>query len=489
MRINNRFLVFLLAFLLCPLFLQACGNDGTSAADSSSVGSDSEDLLQGRPYTLLIEPFDWGPGVTKVIIPLDADMPELPDPSQVTVSVEKQSYAGKSKGNRTVTAVYFSDAKGNAVQADAVGGNVADGSNYFTVEMSVHPSDDLASPFFYSMATFMNTWADPYSCEITVTSADGGTLLYANQEAERLCPAGDVFAEKGGFDYKDETFGDIHLNYAFYNSAGAADKESTAADRGKNDDTAVVPPRPLIIWLHGAGEGGDDVQIAYLGNKVTALTQEKIQAYFTEEDAVGACVLVPQCPTMWMDSGSGQYTSEGTSKYLGALTALIRMFADDPRVDAERIYIGGCSNGGYMTMNLLIHEPDLFAAAFPICEAYDNRWISDEEIAILAQKPIWFTHAKTDTTVNPDNYTLATYHRLIEAGAENVHFSYFDKVVDTTGLYQNGSEPYEYFGHWSWIYTLNDACVSDYDGSPVMIDRGNGEEQAGLFAWLGTFSK
>lgn len=42
----------------------------------------------------------------------------------------------------------------------------------------------------------------------------------------------------------------------------------------------------------------------------------------------------------------------------------------NPSVDAERIYLAGDSNGGYMTVNMIITYPDYFAAAVPICEAY-----------------------------------------------------------------------------------------------------------------------
>ena len=56
---------------------------------------------------------------------------------------------------------------------------------------------------------------------------------------------------------------------------------------------------PLIIWLHGAGEGGNDPLVAYTGNRVTALSSPKVQ----RELGGAAWVLVPQCPT-------GEYKDE-----------------------------------------------------------------------------------------------------------------------------------------------------------------------------------
>ena len=66
---------------------------------------------------------------------------------------------------------------------------------------------------------------------------------------------------------------------------------------------------------------------------------------------------------------------------------------------------------------------------------------------------------------------LPTYKRLKAAGGENVHLSYWDKVVDHTGKYKGpDGAPFEYYGHWSWIYMLNNECRLDFDGSPVTID-------------------
>jgi hypothetical protein len=59
--------------------------------------------------------------------------------------------------------------------------------------------------------------------------------------------------------------------------------------------------------------------------------------------------------------------------------------------------------------------------------------------------------------------------RLQQAGA-NVHFSFFDKVVDQTGLYKKADgTPYEYPGHWSWTYVYNDQCADTINGRNVKL--------------------
>lgn len=195
---------------------------------------------------------------------------------------------------------------------------------------------------------------------------------------------------------------------------------------------------------------------------------------------------------MWMDNGSGQYTSDGTSKYTAALMELIKAYVNsNSDIDASRVYIGGCSNGGFMTMNMIVHYPKYFAAAYPVCEAYTNDALTDEMVESIKDMPIWFTHAKNDPTVkigtidedgnfvSNGNYSPKAYERLTEAGGSDIHFSLFDDVHDTTGLYKRADgTPYQYNGHWSWLYTLNNECKENIDGEEVTI-----------WQWISTKSK
>ena len=84
--------------------------------------------------------------------------------------------------------------------------------------------------------------------------------------------------------------------------------------------------------------------------------------------------------------------------------------------------------------------------------------ITDEQLESIKKLPIWFVYAKNDDTVIPDIYEAPTIARLQEIGAD-VHTSIFEDVHDTTGLYamEDGS-PYQYMGHWSWLYFFNNQC-------------------------------
>lgn len=243
---------------------------------------------------------------------------------------------------------------------------------------------------------------------------------------------------------------------------------------------------PLIIWLHGGGEGGVDVSITLLGNEVVSLIRPEIQSHFTTEGGEGgAYVLSVQCPTMWMGTSKGFGHGDYPSLYADVLKSCIDEYVDQhPDVDRNRIYVGGCSNGGFMTMHMLIRNPRYFAAAYPTCEAYTDAYISDNEIKALAEENIWFVQSYDDTTVDAKTHCIPTFQRLVKAGAKNVWMSMFETVE---GL----DNPGKLFGHFSWCYLFNDVVTHSQEqseGDVVPTNNGGGtvapQGHANIFEWM-----
>ncbi len=266
--------------------------------------------------------------------------------------------------------------------------------------------------------------------------------------------------------------GDVTLTYASYEPWSL-----------KGDGVA----NPLVIWLHGGGEGGVDVSITLLGNEVVSLIRPQIQSHFTTEGgAGGAYVLSIQCPTMWMGTSKGFGHGEYPSLYADVLKSCIDEFVDQhPDVDRNRIYLGGCSNGGYMTMHMLIRNPRYFAAAYPTCQAYMDKNISDNEIAALAEENIWFVQSYDDTTVDAKTHCIPTFQRLVKAGAKNVWMSMFETVegIDNPGQ--------KLFGHFSWCYLFNDAVTMSQEQSEGEVKPSNNgggsvapQGHANIFEWM-----
>ena len=450
-------------------------------------------------YTTIAAGQDWGPAIYKVVLNLGVALDAESVSAEKFVASSVRTVPGfdyekmeatepaPQTVERTVTDAYVCDENGVKTEE----------GTYVAVEMEISPAaSDAANPFFYDGSLNVPV-AHTYEIALaegeTLTDAEGKAVTFEATTAEgfenAVVEVADDFT-KDEFTWKAEDAEEddegITLTYASWMPQEEAEEAST----------------PLIIWLHGAGEGGTDPVVALVGNKVVNLASEDIQKHFGE---TGAAILVPQAPTFWMDNGEGEYlTAEdesGRSIYTDALMALIEKFvADHPEIDADRIYIGGCSNGGYMTVNMITEFPAYFAAAYPVCEAYDAAWMTDEMVEAIKDLPIWITAAKNDNIVkifegeadaeNPmaynlkldddgsaialDNFSNNLYNRLVDAGAEKVYYSLFDDVRDMTGLYNGADgEPYQYQGHWSWLYVLNDQCVETIE-----------DEEVTIFQWL-----
>lgn len=427
---------------------------------------------------LAIGGYEWGPAVDGLVVKVDGKT-FVEDFSKDTFRVTSQQANGKTL---EVLEAYPCTEQG--VKTDKA-------SNYFCVKFKTYAG--VLSPFVY--ANSVNRWSTG-SVNFSLTLNEGQFLCmeddveilrFAKFEvsqklsySERVVPS-TALLNKGSYSADGHT-----LTY------GAYETEEMATDKGEN---------ALIIWLHGAGEGGTDVDIALIGNDVTNLMEEQVQKYFVTDDLAGAYVLAVQTPTMWMDNGTGNYTSDGTSTYTQALMETIEYYVEqNGDVDLDRIYIGGCSNGGYMTMNMLIHYGDYFAAGYPVCEAYADSWIDETELSALADANIWFTHSKNDGTVNPNTHTNATYIRLLQAGA-NVHYSMFEDIrgIDDPTAAQAWGTTGNYNGHFSWIYTLSDRCTKVQSHEVTAINQlvanndGGGQEQvddyASLWAWIADQSR
>lgn len=398
---------------------------------------------KGGKYTIVVEGYDWGAGVSKVVLSLDEKVSKA-DASRYAVSVKRSTPcveipADQAAGERVVIDAYVSDARGQR----------ADEGTNVTLVLAVAPQWPISSPLHYvrNEKCRGNQWVD-YA--VTVTEKASGRVW--NEAAGRISPIVDRFDLSGTFEHEG-----VKLTYAHFAPAAAGRKA------------------PLIIWLHGGGEGGTDPTIPLLANKATSYASEEIQAIFG-----GAHVLVPQTPGAWMQNRAGEMTGGREDDiYNVALMALIKEFvASRPAIDPSRIYVGGCSNGGYMALRLILKDPGYFAAGYISALAYRSQYLSDEQIRSIAHVPIWFVHSADDGTTRPDVTVLPVYQRLKAQGAKGVHLSYYDHVVDVTGFL--GGKDHRYNGHWSWIYSHANHCRRDFDGQPVTV----GGRPVTIMEWL-----
>jgi len=131
---------------------------------------------------------------------------------------------------------------------------------------------------------------------------------------------------------------------------------------------------PLMLFLHGAGERGYDL------NKVKVHGPPKIVE--TRKD-FPFIVLSPQCP-------ENDWWTRKTDMLINLLDDIIAKYD----VDTERVYLTGLSMGGYGSWALASEYPDRFAAVVPICGG-GNRIMS----IFLKDMPIWAFHGAKDSVV------------------------------------------------------------------------------------------
>lgn len=153
---------------------------------------------------------------------------------------------------------------------------------------------------------------------------------------------------------------------------------------------------PLVLFLHGAGErGNDDVrQLAYFP---TQMCQPEFRQKYP------CFLLAPQCRTnkKWVDVPWGAKKSEpladAPSDQMQVVIQILDKTIKENPIDTSRIYLTGLSMGGYGSWDLAMRMPEKFAAVAPICGGGDERGA-----AKLVGVPVWAWHGGADNVVPPE---------------------------------------------------------------------------------------
>jgi predicted peptidase len=172
---------------------------------------------------------------------------------------------------------------------------------------------------------------------------------------------------------------------------------------------------PLVLFLHGAGESGKDV------NKVKVHGPPKLVAGGKEFPFV---LVSPQSPGFGWD--------------VDALKALVDEIKHKYRVDPDRVYVTGLSMGGFGTWALAAAYPKEFAAVMPICGGGEPIWARK-----IKDVPAWVFHGAKDPVV-PLKRSEEMVNALKKAGG-NVRFTVYPDA-----------------GHDSWTETYNNPQVYEW---------------------------
>lgn len=195
---------------------------------------------------------------------------------------------------------------------------------------------------------------------------------------------------------------------------------------------------PLVLFLHGAGERGEDNETQLRHTSCLNLIDLAHPAFF----------LAPQCPTgkQWVDTpwAEGSYSlaevpiSENLQLALDAVEAVREEFSIDP----ARLYISGMSMGGYGSWNALMQRPGLFAAAVIVCGGGDPL-----QTTHFQGTGIWAFHAAGDAVV-PAHASRDMIQALWAAGQHPNYTEYTD------ASHNSWDRAYQTPGLTEWLYSF-----------------------------------
>lgn len=133
--------------------------------------------------------------------------------------------------------------------------------------------------------------------------------------------------------------------------------------------TAVERPWPLVLFLHGSGERGHDLDL---------VQREGLPQRVTAGARFPFLLVAPQCPA-------------GETWTLRRLDTVLDHVCERWPVASDAIYVTGLSMGGAATWSLAARHPDRFAAIIPVCGGGNPRFAKR-----LRKLPIWTFHGEDD---------------------------------------------------------------------------------------------
>lgn len=183
---------------------------------------------------------------------------------------------------------------------------------------------------------------------------------------------------------------------------------------------------PLIVYLHGAGGVGENIELLTTEGSLLDILQKEPNFKFI--------VLSPQLPT-------GRW-----GKYIDPVDELVTHITELFLIDANHLYLTGISLGGLGAWQYALAYPDRFAALAPVGGAASfTSTAVPENICDLKNLPIWIFHGEDDTLLKPEQNEAVV--SALQACGGNVNFTLYPGVdhLETFPLTYQNPDLYTWF--------------------------------------------
>ena len=370
------------------------------AVMAAATGTSQEAQATNANYGFqtVAKTLEYGQNVVAVIIDMGADVPasaiNIGTFSVSTTNLRQNLTTVAYSGPRTVVNAYVNNTKEL--------GEHADNGRYIVLELLYGYTVPGATTLYYVTYNYL----------LVMNYQVTQNISFPFTDATIVDPAATTYTKVGEINLVADSFaklGQGSLNYRLF----------TPADTTK--------AQPLVLFLHGSGEGGT-------GNNESQLRANMGATAWAEPDFQKrhrSYVMAPQTGGSWSNTN------------LDLSYTVIQGLIDAGKVDSRRVYLVGLSSGGGGALTMLSRHLTMFAAALINCPA-STVTVAQAATFASTYQHIWLVQALNDPTVNPANTTLS-YNRMLAAGVD-VYYTTFPDVHTDLGTYS---------GHWSWVYTYN----------------------------------
>ena len=208
----------------------------------------------------------------------------------------------------------------------------------------------------------------------------------------------------------------------------------------------AITARPLVLFLHGGGECGEDNILQMTGTiGALRLAEKWPEMYIMAPQApAGSLSMLENFEVMKkrgnpfrVEMGMTPFALKGergwNRDYLGKVCDIIRRMIVDGKVDPKRVYVIGMSMGGGGTINAVSVAPDLFAAAAPICPSMNGE--SYAQLLHWPKVPVWLSTAYMDHQHGRHAYILNACNKLWDEGRKDVKYTmYLPEELEQYGI-------------------------------------------------------